>query len=294
MWRDLDPRPHDHDVERPDRTRDVRIDRDHDPREPPDPPDTRHVFTRDLELPRGRERAHLVVQGHVYELRRSQVEALATIGAFRVVPVADLRDAVGASGRADQGDLYELRRERLIRTVTPTLHRQRTTLVTLTRRGRDLLEAHRRPSGGGPQTFYAGPARARELGHDAQLYRAYRQTAERLRHEGARVVRVRLDHELKRAYQQFLQARNRGRTDSDGRPLRDSAEVGAWAQAHDLPFFDGQVYFPDVRVEYALSDGRRGVEDLEVCTRHYRGAHAVAKARAGFTPFDPDVASEFV
>ena len=35
-------------------------------------------------------------------------------------------------------------------------------------------------------------------------------------------------------------------------------------------------------IEYDDRDGRRGVEDLEVITPHYRGAHAAAKAAAGF------------
>jgi hypothetical protein len=45
------------------------------------------------------------------------------------------------------------------------------------------------------------------------------------------------------------------------------------------------VQFPDVRIEYEWPDGRRDVEDVEVTTPHYRGAHAAAKARAGFTRY---------
>lgn len=292
MWRELDLPPRDREIERPDSRHRNPVNLD--PRDPPDRSDTRNVFTRGLDGPRGLAREQLHVRGRTYELRRSQLEALATIGAFRVVPVAELRDPAGRAARADRGDVYELRREGLVRTVTPTLHGQRTTLLTLTPRGRALLEAHRRPSDEIRQTFYAGPGRARELSHDAQLYRAYRQAADRLAGEGGIVLRVRLDHDLKREYQQFLQAANRGRPDSDGRPSRGADEIRAWAEAHDLPFFEGHVHFPDVRVEYELPDGRRDVEDLEVRTRHYRGAHALAKARAGFTPFDPDVAKEFV
>jgi hypothetical protein len=73
------------------------------------------------------------------------------------------------------------------------------------------------------------------------------------------------------------------------------------------------VHFPDVRIEFEWPDGRRDVENVEVTTLHYRGAHAAAKARAGFTryrgtsgrvgartgrkggrPFDPDVAGELL
>ena len=48
---------------------------------------------------------------------------------------------------------------------------------------------------------------------------------------------------------------------------------------------DGHVQFPDVRIEYERPDGRRDVEDVEVMTPHYRGAHAAAKVSAGFTRY---------
>jgi hypothetical protein len=77
---------------------------------------------------------------------------------------------------------------------------------------------------------------------------------------------------------------------------------------------DGSVQFPDLRIEYEWPDGRRDVEDVEVLTPHYRGAHAAAKGRSGFTcyrggsggrvgggsasrgdkPFDPELADEFL
>src|SRR5882762_1086893 len=64
---------------------------------------------------------------------------------------------------------------------------------------------------------------------------------------------------------------------------RSREEIDDWAHAHHLPVLDGHVQFPDVRIEYASPDGRRDVEDVEVTTRHYRGAHAAAKARSGFS-----------
>jgi hypothetical protein len=45
------------------------------------------------------------------------------------------------------------------------------------------------------------------------------------------------------------------------------------------------VQFPDVRIEYERPDGRHDVEDVEVTTPHYRGAHAASKAAAGFTRY---------
>ncbi len=94
-----------------------------------------------------------------------------------------------------------------------------------------------------------------------------------------------LDHELKREYQAFLQAPNRGRRNSTGRPQRDPAEIVRWALEHQLPMVDDHVQFPDVRIEYERPDGRHDVHDIEVMTPHYRGAHAAAKVSAGFTRY---------
>ena len=146
--------------------------------------------------------------------------------------------------------------------------------------------------------------RPREVAHDDQLYRAYLREADRLREQGAYIRRVVLDQELKREYQEWLQASNRGRADSDGRPDRDAREIERWAHEHDLPYFDDQVHFPDFRIEYELH-GREQHEDVEVVTEHYRGAHAAGVARAGFRCYgrggggrggpslDPRLAEEF-
>ena len=137
-----------------------------------------------------------------------------------------------------------------------------------------------------------------------QVYRAYEREAARLQERGARIERVVLDYELKREYQQFLQERNRGRADSDGRPDRDECEIREWAYEHELPCYDGHVHFPDARIEYVDADGRLDHVDVEVVTLHYRGAHGSAASRSGFStfrgasartggaPFDPDYAEE--
>ena len=69
------------------------------------------------------------------------------------------------------------------------------------------------------------------------------------------------------------------------RPRTDPEAVARWAQEHQLPYDDGHVQFPDARLEYEDRDGRRAVEDIEVVTPHYRGAHAAAKVSAGFTRY---------
>ncbi len=224
------------------------------------------------------------VRDRAYEINGNQSRVLATVGAFRVVSSRDLEASLGRAGNPRSADIRHLRESGLVQTARLPGHRDR--VVTLTEQGRELLEARRRPGDdAAPQAFYAGVRKPRELEHDAQVYRGYVEAADRLTDRGDRVRRVVLDYELKREYQRFLQERNRGRPDSDGRPDRDAAEIAQWAVEHNLPYFDEQVHFPDVRIEYEDTDGRSREEDVEVTTVHYRGAHAAAAARSGFSRY---------
>jgi DNA-binding PadR family transcriptional regulator len=241
--------------------------------------DPRGALLNDLDLPRGLERELVLDRDRVYELNVEDSRMLAAVGAFRVIPERDL-DSRDESRDCRNDSLGHLVDEGLIRTVSLDGHDRG---VTLTDRGRDLLEANRRDRGEDrQQEFYAGVNRPRELSHDAQLYRAYQRTEKELRDDGAEIRRVVLEQELKRDYQSFLQDHNRGRPDSDGRPDRDAREIAQWALEHELPYFDDRVHFPDFRIEYD-HDGREGHRDVEVMTPHYRGAHAASRGRTGFT-----------
>jgi hypothetical protein len=61
--------------------------------------DSRDVFTKDLDLPRGRERRPVGERDRVYEINGAEGRMLATVGAFRVVAESDLHD-----GREDSQD----------------------------------------------------------------------------------------------------------------------------------------------------------------------------------------------
>lgn len=251
-------------------------------RDRPDPPD---VFAGHVDLPRGRDREHVHHRGHDYTLRGSESRTLSSVGAFRVIPASDLRDTFDKPLEPRHGELWHLREAGLVQTVR--IDRDHT-VVTLTREGRDLLESRRwdrepdRPERD-RQAFHDGIQRPRELKHDAELYRAYLEEAERLHDMGADIHRVVLENELKAEYQEFLQERNRDREDADGRPHRTIGEIREWAEEHHLPCDDrGHVMFPDARIEYEL-DGLDRTLDVEVMTVHYRGAHASSKARSGFS-----------
>jgi DNA-binding MarR family transcriptional regulator len=243
----------------------------------------RVVFIKDLNLPRGPERRPVRARDRVYEIDGTESRLFGTVGAFRVVAESDLTDLRDESNHAHRS-LRHLEDEGLIRR-SPLSADDRA--VVLTERGRDLLEGNRyeRPKGSHErrQAFYAGLRKPRELTHDTKIYRAYQRAEERLRGQGGRVRRVVLDYELKRDYQRFLQERNRGKRDSDGRPDREPEEIARWAREHELPYDDdGHVHFPDARIEYEDRDGWPRREDIEVVTPHYRGAHAGAAAASGF------------
>src|SRR5436309_13144983 len=182
---DDDPRDRDEDVRERDRDS-----RDRDPRD---------VFLDGLELPRGLEREIVLDGDHRYELNGDDSRSLATVGAFRVVAERDLRDPRDESGETREPDLRHLRDEGLTQIVRLD---GRERAMTLTERGRHLLEAHRRDRDDArEQGFYAGVTRPRELPHDVQVYRAYLREEERLRDAGADIHRVVLEQALKREYQ---------------------------------------------------------------------------------------------
>jgi DNA-binding MarR family transcriptional regulator len=282
MWRDIDARAPERERPEPGRGRVG----GHEMEPVAASEDPRDVFTRDLDLPRGSSRERVRANNQEYRLSGDDVRVLATVGAFRVVPAADLREPNPRTPTRPARDLERLRELGLVRTTPYVVGRTRTNLVTLTSEGRAILEQGRRPGAAGDrQAFYVGVSKPRELAHDSRVYDAYVKAADRLAERGDCVRRVVLEEELKREYQRFLQTENRARRES-GEPREEREQaVARWAQEHQLPYEDGHVQLPDARLEYEDRDGRRAVEDIEVVTPHYRGAHAAAKARSGFTRY---------
>ena len=235
--------------------------------------DPRDSLMHDLDLPRGEDRELLVDRHRVYELNAEDSRTLAAVGTFRVVHEQDLD--------TDHDTVRHLRDEGLVETVDLGEDGRG---LTLTKEGCDLLDSQTlERDGGTEQAFHAGVSRPRELEHDSNLYSTFCQEEARLRddHPDLEIRRVVLEQDLKREYQNFLQDHNRGRTDSDGRPDRGEDEIRDWARAHDLPYLDGQVHFPDYRIEYEV-DGRQQHDDVELFTPHYRGAHAASRGKTGF------------
>jgi hypothetical protein len=245
---------------------------DRDPSEP---------LARQIAITRSAGRTPVLFREQTYELRASEVQTLATVGAFRVVRA----EALPADTAHDpwHGDLAHLRSAKLIAVHSHVIEGERVALVTLSHCGKALLQHYQTScEGARKQQYYSGLVKPRELAHDAQLYDVYRECAHEIEAAGGRVQRIALDYELKRQYQQYLQANNKGKRSSDGRPDRTPTEIRAWAARHALAVVDGHVKFPDVRIEYLDAHEAPAVRDVELSTGHYTGRQRAAKAAAGF------------
>jgi hypothetical protein len=120
-------------------------------------------------MPRRPERGIVRERKRSYELNGRESAALATIAAFRVVQVSDVREMLddGRGGRSARKSLEHLQASGLLERIP--LERRDDDVVVLTGRGRDLLEANRREDAGEPrQAFYAG-LRNRKRAHRSRM-----------------------------------------------------------------------------------------------------------------------------
>jgi hypothetical protein len=229
-----------------------------------------------LRLPDTPSREPVDHRGHHYRLTGDEASMLATIGAFRVVPVAEL-DGRDSFSSARGGAIRQLAEQGLVERKTVVINEQPTAVVVLTRDGQSLLDA-RQDAGpdGTRQHYHTGLVKARELAHDSQLLRLYETAVVPLEAAGHRIDRVVLDYELKRDYQRFLNRGDRA-AGTDG-----EADMRAFAEARQLPIVDGHLELPDLRIEYETPDGRMEHRDVELVTEHYSRGQLAGKAKAGF------------
>ncbi len=92
-------------------------------------------------------------------------------------------------------------------------------------------------------------------------------------------MRVVLDYELKRDYQQYL---NRPDRPADATLEQDRR---AFAEAHDLLVVRDHLELPDLRIEDETADGRLEHRDVELVTEHYSRGQLAGKAQAGFVMY---------
>jgi hypothetical protein len=232
--------------------------------------------TRQADLLAERERTEFHNRDKSYSLRLSEIQTLTEVGRFRVVPVDDLakHGYGGARSRLDS-DLRNLTYQRLVaRRDTSVLRKASHQVLTLTKEGKLLIRHHGFVND--DQAIYSGFVKPKEADHDATLYRLYHKAAAGIEREGGKVLRVRLDYELKEElYRKLGHAKAQG----EGQTQRNKE---AFAHQLQIPVVHGKVSFPDLRIEYASQEMEISHVDLELATAHYHAGHLAEKARAGF------------
>ena len=207
-------------------------------------------------------------------------DAIADVGMYRAVSYTDL------SEQHYDGHPYAARRAvtRMVRAGLIAEHEATGpqgnpfTVLTATERGRDAAHRAALDAGHVPeQETWTGLVKPAELSHDTAVYRAALGERARIEAEGGRVVRVRLDAELKsRVATATETARAAG-----GDRAAETAKAAA-AQELGLPMQDGHVMYPDAQLDIEDRDGLGGRVNVEIASDHYHAAAIVAKAGAGF------------
>ncbi|MCY4658537.1 MAG: hypothetical protein OXF93_01805 [Acidobacteria bacterium] len=215
--------------------------------------------------------------------RRTQEARIAgvvrDVGAFRAVALRDLveRQFDGHPYAARRGIGVAERRGWVRRRKARGPQGGEFTVVVATAAGAARAATLWCEAGRPDQRTFSGAVKPSEIGHDVAIYRAAGAAQARIEAAGGRVIRVRIDAELKgQLAARAERARRRaGRRAAELERCRAAAALG-------LPVEDGQVLVPDAQVEYVDAAGRPGRCNVEVASEHYRGRSIRAKARAGF------------
>ena len=211
---------------------------------------------------------------------RTDRDAIADVGMYRAVSYKDL------SEQHYDNHPYVTRRavNRMVRAGLIEEHEatgpQGNTfkVLTATQRGRDAAHRAALDAGHVPeQQTWTGLVKPAELSHDTAVYRAALDERARIEAEGGRVVRVRLDAELK-----SLVATATEQARAAGGDRAAATAKAAAAQELGLPMKDGHVMYPDAQLDIEDRDGMGGRVNVEIASDHYHAAAIVAKAGAGF------------
>ena len=207
-------------------------------------------------------------------------DAIADVGMYRAVSYTDL------SEQHYDNHPYVTRRAvtRMVRAGLMEEHEatgpqgNTFTVLTATARGRDAAHRAALDAGHVPeQETWTGLVKPAELSHDTAVYRGALDERARIEAEGGRVVRVRLDAELKSL---VATATETARAEGGDRAA-ETAKAAA-AQELGLPMKDGHVMYPDAQLDIEDSDGIGGRVNVEIASDHYHAAAIAAKAGAGF------------
>ena len=255
---------------------------------------TPYTYTREPRPTREPRAPQLRTDGHrrEYNAREAQPrdrrtratrdrDAIADVGMYRAVSYTDISEQhYDNHPYVTRRAVNRMVRDGLLEEHEATGPQGNTfTVLTATARGRDAAHRAALDAGHVPeQQTWTGLVKPAELSHDTAVYRAALDERARLEADGGRVVRVRLDAELKsRVATATETARAAG-----GDRAADEAKAAA-AQELGLPMQDGHVMYPDAQLDIEDRDGMGGRVNVEIASDHYHAAAIVAKAGAGFS-----------
>ena len=137
------------------------------------------------------------------------------------------------------------------------------------------------PRGPENQRRWHGLVKPGEAHHDTAVYRAAREKIAELEGEGCKVVRVRIDAELKSELAKAAES-----VRAEGGPRAARAAQHRVARELGVPVSEGKVHVPDVQIEFERTDDPSATEpgraNVEVVTASYKDAAIKAKAAMGF------------
>jgi hypothetical protein len=235
----------------------------------------RSAFDRDRAEPqpgsesRAGRKHDIPTRERCYRLSSPDLRTLKTVATFRTIDARDLPEGQATnlikSGLVDRKTVYAGRQK------------VRMEVLTATRAGKDLLESGRALED--LQRFHSGLVKPNELAHDAAIYPAYLEEAAAIEKAGGVINRVVLDYEFKSIV-------NKEMNKKEGPPVEERR--ARLAKDLDLQLVDDKLPLPDLRIEYTDEHGQEQRRDVEITTRHYRGAHRAGKARSGFKMVNKD------
>ena len=207
-------------------------------------------------------------------------DAIADVGLYRAVSYTDLSEQhFDGHPFTTRRLVTQMKHAGLIEEHDATGPQGHTfTVLTATARGKDA--AHRAAVDAGhaaEQQTWTGLVKPAELSHDTAVYRAALGERARIEAEGGRVVRVRLDAELK-----SLVATATEKARAEGGDRAADAAKRATATELGLPMQDGHVMYPDAQLDIEDADSVSGRVNVEIASDHYHAAAIAAKAGAGF------------
>ena len=255
---------------------------------------TPYTYTREPRPTREPRAPQLRTDGHrrEYNAREAQPrdrrtratrdrDAIADVGMYRAVSYTDISEQhYDNHPYVTRRAVNRMVRDGLLEEHEATGPQGNTfTVLTATARGRDAAHRAALDAGHVPeQQTWTGLVKPAELSHDTAVYRAALDERARLEADGGRVVRVRLDAELKSL---VATATEKARAEG-GDGAAETAKAAA-AQELGLPMQDGHVMYPDAQLDIEDSQGMGGRVNVEIASDHYHAAAIVAKAGAGFS-----------